>query len=343
MKIANCLYLVLAFSSTYSEFHFVSNKTEAGYLNPTFMESFVDVFHPDIFIETGTYSGETACNVAKFFKQVHTVELSFDLYEKAKIQLEDIANITVYYGNSAQFLQDIVPSCKGTILFWLDAHYSGGKTAFSNSDENCANAVTAIREELQAIAKTGVADCIILVDDMRGFGSTINGVEFLGCWAYPSIGHVCDLGRKINKNFEFVLLGDSLLMYDKTRYAPDFSPIVKACTISRLYDGSNYSENQLLEAERTIMQYVTPEERNFIISLYQSMTSYKDPLFHHDLWYACVCMGQGDWKEAETALMKVPERREYYNKNRQAVNTLRQYNPSRFEQYFAKIKANIPG
>lgn len=338
MKIMHCLYLLLAFNSTYSEFCFVSNKTEDGYLNPTFIKEFVETFQTNIFIETGTYSGETTLNAAPFFRNVHTIELSQTLYEKAKEKLESSDNVIVYNGHSSELFESIIPQCKGTILFWLDAHYSGGNTAYSNSNPDNASAVTAIREELKAIAQNGLTDCVILIDDMRGFGSTINDVEFLGCWAYPSIQEVCALGKKINKNFEFMLLGDALLMYDKTKYSPSFSPVAKACTISRLYDGKNFSEEQLIEAEHTIAFCATPEERNFIKNLYEMMTPWKDPLFHHDLWYACVCMGLNEWKEAEAALMKVPQRIEYFDKNRRVVNNIKQYNPSRFQRYFEDIR-----
>ena len=307
------------------------------------MKEFVEVFHPDIFIETGTYSGETASNVAPFFRQVHTVELSQILYEKAKEKLSSLANITVYHGNSAELFKSIIPICKGTVLFWLDAHYSGGNTAYSNSDPGSSNAVTAIREELKAIAQSGLTNCLILVDDIRGFGSVIDDTEFLGCWAYPSIQEVCALGHKINGNFDFALLGDTLLMYDKTNYSPHLSPVVKACTQSRLYDGKNFSDDQLAEAEDIIMACPTNAERDFIKNLYKCMTPCKDPLFHHDLWYALVCMGLNDWKEAKLSLHKVPERVEFLNKYKQHVQNIVRYSPPRFGRYSDIIDNNISG
>lgn len=331
------------FNVAYPEFYFISNKTNEGYLSPAFVKEFVETFHPDIFIETGTYSGETASNVAPFFRQVHTIELSQDLYEKAKEKLSFLAHVTVYHGNSAEVFKSIIPLCKGTVLFWLDAHYSGGSTALSNSDPNSAHSVTAIRQELEAIAQSGLTDCLILVDDIRGFGSVIGDTEFLGCWAYPSVQEVCDLGHKINRNFDFALLGDTLLMYDKTLYSPNFSPVVKACTKSRLYDGKNFSDEELAESERIIMTYSTNVEREFIKNLYECMTPCKDPLFHHDLWQALICMGLHDWKEAQAALSKVPERIEFLNKYKQSVNTIVRYNPSRFQNYFEIIEGNMRG
>lgn len=341
MKRAYFLYLLFVFNVTHPEFCFVSNKTGDGYLKQSFIKEIVETFQSDIFIETGTYSGETTANAAPFFKEVHTIELSTVLYEKAQEKLNVLTNVRVYQGHSSELFGSIIPHCKGTILFWLDAHYSGGNTALSNSNPDNADAITAIRQELKAIAQSGLTDCVLLIDDMRGFGSTINDVEFLGCWAYPSIQEVCALGRQINKNFECVLLGDSLLMYDKTKYTPSFSPVVRACTLSRLYDGTNFSEDQLLEAERVIMFQATQQERNFITELYTMMTPWKDPLFHHDLWYVCISMGLNEWKEAEVALAKVPERVEYFDKNRKTVNNIKHYNPSRFTMYFEKINNNI--
>lgn len=258
-------------------FDFINNKAENGFLSRKFFNELKQVFHPDTFFETGTYTAGTALIASEFFKEVHTTELDQTLYKDCVVKTAVKKNITVYNGQSPEILAKIIPQCQGTILFWLDAHYSGGNTAKSNDNPSDPASITPICKELAAIAQSGVKNCVILIDDMRGFGSRINDTEFLGCWAYPCMQEICQLGLIINPNFAFALLGDMLMMYDQTKYAPTFSPVVIACTQSRLYDGKNLNEQDLVEVEKVIMQKPTQEEKYFITTLYKMMTPCKDP------------------------------------------------------------------
>lgn len=301
-KITFCINIVLLLVHfSLSAFQFVSNKAQDGALSSSFLAEISSTFKSEIFIETGTCSGQTALNASQFFKHVHTVELSQVLYKECKKNVAIAQNVHLYCDQSPSFIKKVVPQCNGTIIFWLDAHYSGGNTVMSNENGNDCHAITAIREELATIAQSGVKDCVILIDDIRGFGSMINGIEYMGCWAYPTIQEIQGLGKKINPDFACALLGDILLMYDETKYAPTLSQIATACTKSRLYDGTNLTDQELLNNEHIIIQ-VTGDEKAFIKNLYDCMTPCKDPLFHHDLWYALSCMGSRDWKEAKDAI-----------------------------------------
>jgi hypothetical protein len=152
------------------------------------------------------------------------------------------------------------------------------------------------------------------------------------------VQELCALGLTINPNFDFALLGDCLLMFDKTKYQPNISPVVRACTKSRLFDGNNCSEQELAQCEFDIMHNSKPEEKAFIKHLYNLLTNYKDPVFHHDLWYGLVCMGQNNWTEAKTALAKVGVRKQYFNKKREEDNKLLCYNPERIQNYIKIVE-----
>jgi hypothetical protein len=336
----NSLYIIFISSivtSCYilcSTFNFVSNKTERGHLDPQFIQQLVEEFKPDIFFETGTYDGGTTTVAASFFKQVYTVELSEELYKTAAHSLTLLPNVSMYCDSSPAMIKKVVPTFDGRILFWLDAHFSGGNTVRSNDDTSDPDAYTAIRKELAAIKECNIQNCTILLDDIRGFGSVIDGIEYLGCWAYPSIQEVCRLGREINPNFSFALLGDMLLMYDTTQFRPSFSPVVEACTATRLYDGTDLTDEQLVAYEKVIM-HAQGVEREFITTLYRWMTDWKDALFIHDLWYGLINMGSGDWTEALVALHKVPTRVEVLNKQQQCTNTCLSYDHWRINHYIA--------
>lgn len=332
---------ILASFAASNAFYFTSNKTQyGGFLHTDFVQELVATFKPDVFVETGTYNGMNAKTIAPYFKQIHTIELSRELYEQARSTLAGVPNVSVYWDNSPAMIAKLAPQLEGHIMFWLDAHYSGENTAMSNDDTNDPEAITSIRKELKIIKEKNLTNCTILIDDMRGFGGIVDDIQFLGCWAYPSVQEVCRLGREINPNFAFALLGDILLMYDSTKFSPNFSPVAKACTASRLYDGCNLSDDELLAHEQVIM-HAQDAEKDFIIDLYRRMTDWKDPMFHHDLWYGLVCMGSGNWHEALVGLNKVPNRLEYYNTRRETVHNQLQYNHWRIQHYIDETKAGI--
>ena len=334
------IFLLLLTYLNCASFNFTNNKTESGSLDSNFLKKMQATFQCDVFVETGTYDGKTARAAAPFFREIHTVELHEDLFKNAQSYLGNLSNIKIYRGASAKIIKKAAPQIKGRILFWLDAHYSGEGTAMSNDNPYDPQAITPICQELKAIKKSNVKDCVILIDDIRGFGSVIDGVEYLGCWAYPSIQEVCALCRKINHNFEFALLGDTLLMYDATKYSPPLSAVVRACTQSRLYDGKNFTDQQLIEHEKVIMN-AQNEEKAFIADLYKKMTDYKDPLFHHDLWYGLTALDTQNWQEALGALSKVPNRLEYFSKSRRKVSKSLRYDHWRIEQYLDTAEYNL--
>jgi hypothetical protein len=290
-----------------SFFEFKDNKFQ-GSLSPAFIEKLIFTFHPDTFFETGTYDGNTTLNAAKFFNQVITVEIYKPIFDQLRSKFRSHRNIRSYLGNSSKLIATLGDQLHGTTLFWLDAHYSGEGTGMSDSaNSGSAEAITAIREELAAIHDVGIRDCVILIDDIRGFGTEISDQVFLGCWAYPTLQEVKLALLKINPQFEIALLGDMLLAYDSSKYQPHFSPTVEACTKTRLYDGRNLSDEELLNLEKRI-QMAPPHEAAFIARLYEMMTCYNDPMFWHDLWYGLTQMSIGNYEEANIAFQKIPGR-----------------------------------
>lgn len=336
------LFYSLLYCVTSYTFKFVHYKNDAddGSLHTNFMHEVNATFHPDIFVETGTYRGYTARTAASIFKEVFTVEYSESLYNRAQKLLEPYSNVRIYHDSSPDMIRRIAPQLNGHTFFWLDAHYSGGETVLSNSNERDADAVTPVRHELRAIKESGITDCTIAIDDIRGFGTVINGVEYLGCWAYPSLQEIEVLAREINPNFVCALVGDILLIYDAMRFSPTLSPIVQVCTATRLYDGSNLTDDSLIACENVIMQ-ASDDEKACITNLYLRMTPCKDPLFWHDLWFGLVSMGSQSWNEALAALEKVSNRYETLTKHKEVVNRHIPYQHPRIANYIAQARAEL--
>jgi hypothetical protein len=281
--------LSLSYGTTH-EFKFISYK-ENG-LSKKFMEMLIDIFQPDVFFETGTYDGQTILNASEYFKKAITVEIHPPLFAEVQSKFLEHPNIESYLGNSSELIARVGGQLEGTVLFWLDAHYSGKGTGMTHSaNSGSAEAITPIREELRAISDAGMGDCVILIDDIRGFGTQVYGHTFLGCWAYPTLQEVKVALLKINPHFEIALLGDILLAYDASKYFPNFSPAVQACTRTRLYDGYDLKDEELEDLGKKI-QSATPSERLFIEQMYNMMSVYNDPMFWHDVWYLLIQTGQ---------------------------------------------------
>jgi hypothetical protein len=334
------LILLLVFGcSTHGLFEFVNYKQNGALATP-FIQQLIDVFGVDTFFETGTYDCSTTLNVIPYFKSIITVELHKGLYEKAKNTLAPYSNVRVFFGDSPTVIQQLVPKVKGTILFWLDAHCSGAGTAL-NGKEDSPDAITAIRAELKAIKNAHLSNCVILIDDIRDFGSIIDGKEFLSSWPYPALQEIRESLLEINPNFAFALLRDILLAYDKYTYKPTFSDTVIACTTTRLYDGTNLTDTELLACEETI-QSAPDHEKEAIKSLYLQTVERKDPMFWHDLWYGLTQLGSGNPKMAFDLFSNISKRMQHRTKTNKPDNTIIEYSHPRIEWYMKQCQEKFP-
>lgn len=144
------------------------------------------------FVETGTYYGQMVAAVQPFFEQVHTVELSLELYQLAEKKFNNVGNIRVYQGDSGKVLPNILRRLRGPAIFWLDAHYSAGETAKGDLE-------TPIIKELESILSHKSSGHIILIDDARLFDGTND---------YPTLETIKKFISKQNKNLSMVVRHD---------------------------------------------------------------------------------------------------------------------------------------
>ncbi|HEV8644086.1 MAG TPA: hypothetical protein VGR01_00780 [Burkholderiales bacterium] len=124
-----------------------------------------------VFVETGTYRGDTVEAMKDLFDRIYSIELSRGLFEKARERFKSFKHIEIIHGDSGTELGRIVNRIDQPALFYLDGHYSAGETARGEKD-------TPIFEELHHILNSSETEHVILVDDARCFGADP---------AYPSI------------------------------------------------------------------------------------------------------------------------------------------------------------
>lgn len=141
---------------------------------------------PDaIWVETGTYLGDTTHFLSLHSKYVYSIEPEATLFKNAIKRFETQSNVKVLNGLSEEVFPKLIPQLSGDVNFWLDGHYSHGITHKGPRD-------TPINDELEHIQKhiTQFSRLVVLIDDVHLFNSSIE--EYAG---YPSLDYLVDWSR----------------------------------------------------------------------------------------------------------------------------------------------------
>ncbi len=159
----------------------------------------------DIFVETGTFEGETIKKVCSLFKVLHTVELSSEYFTRAQNTFVEQSHIHLYHSSSASVIKQLTPTlAEESVLYWLDAHwcvadYSSGDTS------QCP-----LLDELKAIEKLN-EQSIIMIDDARYFLCPPPYPHEIAQW--PSLGEVLFELQQLSTKHKFVVFNDTLIFY----------------------------------------------------------------------------------------------------------------------------------
>lgn len=159
-----------------------------------------------IFVETGTYFGDTVqLALDAGYQHVHTIELNAELYEKCVERFKnDSERVTLWFGDSVDYIPKIVDLLDQPATFWLDAHASGplrggryapcplvlelqsifGKKTLKFSDKGTET----------VLQKSSINTHTILIDDRRLLGSAE--------WGYVQEQEIMDLLFAINPNYK---------------------------------------------------------------------------------------------------------------------------------------------
>ena len=128
----------------------------------------IDNEETPIFIETGTHKGAGTEAWASVFDEVHTIELSDSLYEYC-CKTYDFPNVTFIHGASTDVLEELVKTVDKPYILFLDAHGSGGDTAYH---ETVGRLGSPVLLEIECVKNNPPK--YILVDDMADFGGGTN-------------------------------------------------------------------------------------------------------------------------------------------------------------------------
>ena len=165
------------------------------------VKEYADKYKINVFIETGTYLGDMVVAIKDVFREIYTIELSAELYERAKNRFSKYCHIKIYKGDSAKVLPEILGIIKEPCLFWFDAHYSEGITAKGEKE-------TPIVEELKYIIRHPIEGNVILIDDAR---------LFTGNNDYPGIEEIRELILSRCPEYVFDVKDDIIRIHNKGR------------------------------------------------------------------------------------------------------------------------------
>lgn len=147
-----------------------------------------------IWVETGTYRGETSEFLSKISQFVFTIEPSEKYFEYSKEALSKVTNLKILNGTSEEYLNEILSEIdEGSIVsFWLDGHWSGEDTFKGDNDTPIENELDTIAKYLKKFSKITV-----LVDDFRLFDKNYEKKEL-----YPEKEFLINWAKKNNLNWK---------------------------------------------------------------------------------------------------------------------------------------------
>lgn len=284
-----------------SKFVFVrSREPESMSLENQFLTMLHSNTDASFFIETGTHHGYTTAQAATIFtpKQpkypcVHSVELSETLFSKAQEKFKNNKNVCLYQGDSVQILPRMLQKVMDKPIIFLDAHFSMGDTA-----QGSAN--TPIIDELEVIKQSKFNNAVLIIDDIRMFYYPICSVKGTFIENYPSLNTIVEKILEINASYQVAVIYDTLIAFDSREHI-EVSPVVRAITISRLYDGKNYNVEEVLRAELCIALAKNNERENIIdlANRWIEPWSEKQGLSRHiPLWAGLICLANEQFSQA---------------------------------------------
>lgn len=162
------------------------------YVKQAVIIAYQNKFRCETFVETGTYYGDMVEVQKKYFKQLYSIELSPELFQKAKFRFKDDSKVKIIEGDSGKVLPSLMNGVKNPAIFWLDGHYSEGITA--KGEKNCP-----IIEEIDGIFSESIQNHVILVDDARCF----NGTD-----GYPTIDELFEHVKSKNSRYNVMVESD---------------------------------------------------------------------------------------------------------------------------------------
>lgn len=168
------------------------------------LERLKELLPLEVFVETGTFEGDTVDTARAFFDELHTIELSDEHFARARARFEDSPAVRVHHGSSPELLRTLSGGLEGrSVLFWLDAHFCFRGSA--GDELQCP-----LLAELDAIGSLG-PDSVVLIDDARFFMAPPPAP--LAAEQWPSLSDVLARLSSLSPDHEVIVIDDVIVFY----------------------------------------------------------------------------------------------------------------------------------
>jgi hypothetical protein len=229
----------------------------------------------DVFIETGTFKGDTIENVKDIFKNIYSVEISNEYFKLASEKFKAFPNIKIFESSSPAFIKSLKNEfINKSVLFWLDAHWcvadhTGGE------ESQCP-----LIEELEAIGQLN-EESLIVIDDARLFLTVPPYPHEVSHW--PSLNQIVNTLRNLSSKHEIMVLNDNILFFPETAKALiyEYAHRHSIDWLNALDKARDYDKllNQLKEKNSLINeQAVAQKEKDALIEKQDAAQKEKDAL-----------------------------------------------------------------
>ena len=159
-----------------------------------FLRSCLPPNRPRIFVETGTFKGDTVEKMRHLCDRVISIELDRAYYEAAKLRFAPYPNVEIIFGDCTQKIPELLPGLEAPALFWLDGHCSGEGTSKGTEEEP-------IIAVLSALARRP-GQYTIVIDDARTFD---------GKSGYPYLHQVLKVLTEVDSRFSISVNNDLIV------------------------------------------------------------------------------------------------------------------------------------
>ncbi|MBK6744388.1 MAG: glycosyltransferase [Hydrogenophilales bacterium] len=159
----------------------------------------------DVFVETGTFMGDSCETVKNHFQEIFTVELSEQYSQKAQSRFADFPYISVIQGASPEALADLAPMLTGrSVLYFLDAHWCNAQNT-AGSTSQCP-----LLDELRAIGQLNL-DSAIVIDDARLFLAPPPAPHEIAQW--PTLPEILSALGELGTGHQLMVINDNIVFF----------------------------------------------------------------------------------------------------------------------------------
>lgn len=272
-------------------FSFTNNKNEYG-LDNSFLEQITLLVNDLTLIEINIPQNHSIDSSSKLFKHIHIIDKRPEIINVLKKNKP--TNVTIHSENIKDALSQIKKNSNGKVLFYINP---------SNSDKNSSQSEQkTILYELEMIQSCEFTDALFLIDNTRLFYTSLVDMQKKTFTKnYPSVNEILTSILSITPDYQCAILFDLLFIFPRIQKIT-VSPVVKAITLSRLYDNINYSLNDIIEAELCIARSTNSEKealKELATSYVDSWTEKAGLARHIPLWFGLSLISNQNFKEAQ--------------------------------------------